>query len=115
MRLFVLSFALFTIGGSLPLAAKDHPVVAHPGDGRLFSQSALRRTRIIIQMKMLELRVQRLECLREMLVRRLPPDLISQGEIPDAVKHSSAHTATTHVALGMESEDCSWLSIPPSR
>jgi hypothetical protein len=42
---------------------------------QLFSRRALRRARLLIQMRMLQLRDERLECVREAILRRLAPDL----------------------------------------
>ena len=42
---------------------------------QLFSRRALRRARLLIQMRMLELRDERLECVRGAILRRLAPDL----------------------------------------
>ena len=46
----------------------------------LFSRRALRRARILIQMRMMQLRDEQLECIREALLRRLPDAL--WAEIP---------------------------------
>jgi len=70
----------------------------------LFSRRALHNARLLIEMRMLQLREERLECLRSVLLRRLPPDLLTGGYEP-AVKQSSAPHATTN-----RSEDCAWLS-----
>jgi hypothetical protein len=58
-----------------------HPSV-HPSPAatplspeELFSRRALRRARLLIQLRMLQLRDERLECVREAILRRLPPDL----------------------------------------
>jgi hypothetical protein len=85
--------------------------------GALFSQKALRRARLLIQMRMLELRAERLECVRESIIRRLPPDLRppSRGESANAVKQSSANDATRPRSAISKSEDCEWLSIQPPR
>jgi len=79
-----------------------------PPAGVLFSHRALRNARLLIQMRMLELREERLECLREALLRRLPPDLArptATGTPNPAVKQSGALHATN-----FRSEDCSWVS-----
>jgi hypothetical protein len=47
----------------------------------LFSPRALRRARLLIQMRLLQLREQQLECVREALLRRLP-DALWQ-EVPE--------------------------------
>lgn len=63
-------------------AARRHPHhSAAAGDRRpaasaLYSARALRRARIILQLKMLELRAERLERVRKALERNLPVDLL---------------------------------------
>jgi hypothetical protein len=96
-----------------PQAAASAP--AAPGD--LFSKRALRRARLIIQMRMLELREERLECVRAAILRRLPPDLQPgrTGESAKGVKQSSAPSATTPRSAISKSEDCGWLSTQPKR
>jgi hypothetical protein len=66
-------------------AGSSHPSpypTAHPSPAatlllpeELFSRRALRRARLLIQMRMLQLRDERLECVREAILRRLAPDL----------------------------------------
>jgi hypothetical protein len=56
-----------------PSAAASAPASA-PGD--IFSKRALRRAQLIVQMRMLELREERLEQVRAAIERRLPPDLL---------------------------------------
>jgi hypothetical protein len=48
----------------------------------LFSRRALRRARLLIQMRMFQLRDERLECVREALLRRLPDALRPEGAPP---------------------------------
>ena len=47
-----------------------------PASSALYSARALRRARIILQLKMLELRAERLERVRKALERNLPVDLL---------------------------------------
>lgn len=96
-----------------PPAAASAPAVP----GTLFSKSALRRARLIIQMRMLELREERLECVRAAILRRLPPELrpSATGSSARGVKQSSAPSATTPRSAISKSEDCGWLSTQPRR
>lgn len=59
--------------GLLLLAARPASKTPSPDD--LYSRRALRRVRFIIEMRLLELRKERLECVREAILRNLPPDL----------------------------------------
>jgi hypothetical protein len=88
--------------------------------GALFSRGATRRARILLQLRLLQLREERLGCLRAILLRRLLPDMLPSddretGEHPIPVKQSPPPSATTlRSALG-ESEDCRWTPEPPRR
>ena len=53
--------------------ASPTPATLSPDE--IFSRRALRRARLIIQMRMFQLRDERLECVREALLRRLPDAL----------------------------------------
>lgn len=60
-------------GGNAQAAERHRHAARHiesPDD--LYSRRALRRARIIIEMQLLELRKQRLECVRGAILRRLP-------------------------------------------
>jgi hypothetical protein len=78
-----------------PVIAKDKHPLRHPGhrphaslryqvpaaipvEG-LYSRRALRRARTILQLRMLELREARLDCLRAAIARRLPEDLTDRA------------------------------------
>lgn len=41
----------------------------------LYARRALRRARLIIELRLLQLRDERLECVRQAILRNLPPDL----------------------------------------
>jgi hypothetical protein len=71
---------------------------------------ALREARLIIEMKLLQLREERLGCLRRALLERLPPDLWPEGPPPSAVKQSDAPVITI-----LKSEDCTWVSMQSRR
>lgn len=47
----------------------------------LFSKRALRRSQLLIQLRLYELREERLECVRAAIVRRLPWDLRPQDPL----------------------------------
>lgn len=58
---------------------------------QLFSRRALRRARLLIQMRVLQLRDERLECIREALRRQLPSPLWPEQPSPS---RGSADAAT---------------------
>ena len=75
----LLILAAIIIAGD-PTAASPAPQAAPsstpaPSPDELFSRRALRRARLIIQMRVMQLREERLECIREALERRLPAAL----------------------------------------
>jgi hypothetical protein len=82
MQLFVLlAMALWATAAGPTPHPSPHPS-AHPSPAatplapeELYSRRALRRARLLIQMRMLQLRDERLECVREAILRRLPADL----------------------------------------
>lgn len=111
--LFSLLVAVFTVAAAGPLG-KDSPApipaATHAPRARaLLSPRALRRARLLIQLRMLELREERLDCLRAAILRRLPPDLRPTGSVASTVKQSDAARATS------ESEDCTWVSMQRKR
>jgi hypothetical protein len=63
-------FALLAIVLAARPAASPSPASVSPES--LFSQRALRQARLIIQMRLLQLHDEQLECVREALLRRLP-------------------------------------------
>ena len=71
MRLLLLGLALLIMA---PVVAPGPPR-SHPAPELLLSGRALRAARLLIQLRMLELRKERLECVREVLLQRLPPEL----------------------------------------
>lgn len=81
MPLCVLLAILLSAMAPAPSQPSPHPS-GHPSPAampltpeQLFSRRALRRARLLIQMRMLQLRDERLECVREAILRRLAPDL----------------------------------------
>lgn len=86
--------------------------VAHPKEtpaAAILSRRALKNARLLIQLKLLELREERLECVRQALLRRLPPELLTGSPGPD-VKQSDALSARA-----FQSEECLWSSIHQRR
>ena len=69
--------------GAGPSATPAHPT-ARPSPAApispdtLFSRRALRRARLLIQMRMLQFHNERLDCVRAALLRQLPPALRPQ-------------------------------------
>ena len=59
----------------------------------LFSRRALRRARLLIQMRMLQLRDERLECVREALRRQLPDALWPEEPSPTRGSANAAAAA----------------------
>ena len=80
----ILLFALLTAPKVAPSPLPSSPAA-------LYSRRALRHAKLIIQMEMLQLRDERLDCIRAILLRRLPealrpheppPPASSQGLVP---------------------------------
>ena len=117
--LVLLPLALFTVAASQPLGKgipSPQPTASSPLPDELFSRRAMRQARLLIQLRLLQLRDERLECVREALLRRLPPELRPTGSPAPAVKQSGATGAKNlGGALPFESEDCGWYSIRPGR
>jgi hypothetical protein len=61
-------------------AASPSPAALSPDE--LFSRRALRRARLLIEMRLLQLRDERLECVRQALLRRLPQALWPEEPAP---------------------------------
>ncbi len=85
MKLLALLWMLLLASspGAVPSAPPAHPT-ARPSPAApispdaLFSRRALRRARLLIQMRMLQFRNERLGCVRAALLRQLPPALRPQ-------------------------------------
>ena len=92
LRLFALLATLLATPAAAPLpashpAARPSPPTLSPDE--LFSRRALRRARLLIQMRLFQLRDERLECVRAALARQLAdalwPELPSPSRgTPDA-------------------------------
>lgn len=63
-----------SVAAKAPASAADPYLQPHLTARALYSQRALKRARTILQLKFLELREQRLECLRKALERGIPTD-----------------------------------------
>lgn len=61
-------------------AVSPSPAALSPDE--LFSRRALRQARLLIQMRMLQLRDERLECVRAALLRQLPDALWPEEPTP---------------------------------
>ena len=55
----------------------------------LLSKRALRRAKLLIQLRLYELRDERLECVREAILRRLPSDLRPQDPLRHCLEADS--------------------------
>ena len=56
----------------------------------LLSKRALRRAKLLIQLRLYELRDERLECVRKAILRRLPWDLRPQDPLRDCLEADSS-------------------------
>jgi hypothetical protein len=80
--------ALIAAGPASPAPAATTQPSPHPVAGaalapeELFSRRAIRRARLLIQMRLFQLRDERLECVREALRRRLPDALWPEEPSP---------------------------------
>ncbi len=79
----LLLLALLTAPKPAPTAVPS-PLPTSPA--ALFSRRALRQARLIVQMEMLQLRNQRLDCIRAVLLRRLPEALRPQEPTTSAAQ-----------------------------
>ena len=61
-------------------SARPSPAALTPD--QLFSRRALRQARLLIQMRLLQLHDERLECVRQALLRRLPDALWPEEPTP---------------------------------
>jgi len=98
MRKIVALLALVLAAAQAPplLAAESPAPAPTPAallPDQLFSRRALRQARIIIQMRMLQLHDERLECVRAALLRRLPEALLP--EPPSPTERGSAAAEAT--------------------
>jgi hypothetical protein len=60
-------------------ARSAHVLMTAPS--ALYSRRALRRARILLQLRLLQLREERLERVRQIIERRLPSDLRPKGDL----------------------------------
>ena len=111
----LLACAVFTAAALAPLATTGRggtapAASAAPAADELFSRRAMRRARLLLWLRLMELREERLTCVRAAILRRLPPDLSPPTGGPgDSVKHSAAPRASQRRSALAESEDCPWL------
>lgn len=87
MRLFLLISLLFAPAAPAPSPvaqshAKAQPSPAPVTPEELLSRKALRRARLLIQMRVMQFREERLECIRAALRRQLPDSLWPEEPSP---------------------------------
>jgi hypothetical protein len=76
MRPFLLALALALAAPASPQPAGRPSVTPSPMPAEtLFSRRALRQARLILQMRLLQLHGERLECVKSAIIQRLPPDV----------------------------------------
>jgi hypothetical protein len=61
--------------GDARCASPPTPAPHRLSPDELYARRALRRVRLVIEMRLLQLREERLECVRLAILRNLPPDL----------------------------------------
>jgi len=98
LKLFILIAVLLAaapVGSGSPPASRStaSPSAAPLTPEELFSRRALRRARLLIQMRMLQLRDERLECVREALRRQLPDALWPEEPTPTRGSANAAAAA----------------------
>ena len=102
---------LFTAPASLPREKVSPAPSAGPTDvapSALLSRRALRNARLLIQMRLLELRSERLECVRSAILRRLPANLVPPGSDSDGAKQCKATLGTYRRPYPSYNEVCRW-------
>lgn len=102
LKLFILIAVLLGAAPAAPSSPAPSRPTASPSPApltpeELFSRRALRRARLLIQMRMLQLRDERLECVREALHRQLPDALWPEEPSPTRGSANAA-TAAEHCA-----------------
>jgi hypothetical protein len=113
MHLILVLLWLFTAVAPLPREKVTPVPSAAPrasSADALFSRRAMRNARLLIQMRLLELREERLECVRAAILRRLPADLVPQGPTPEPAKHRNAAPGSYGRSSLSGSEGCGWQS-----
>lgn len=71
---------LFALSFAQPPATASPPPISPDA---LYSRRALRRAKLLVQMRVMQLREERLECIRAALLRRLPDALWPEVPSPD--------------------------------
>jgi hypothetical protein len=87
MRLFLLISLLLASTAAPPSPVAQSRVTARPSPAvpppeELFSRRALRRARLLIQMRVMQFHEERLECIRAALRRQLPDSLWPEEPTP---------------------------------
>ncbi len=78
MNVFALISILLAAGPAASPAPSAAAASMPLSPDALYSRRALRRAKLLIQMRMLQFREERLECVRAALLRQLPPALRPQ-------------------------------------
>jgi hypothetical protein len=107
----IVMVVLFTAPASLPREKVSPAPSASPHDvvpAALLSRRALRNARLLIQMRLLELRSERLECVRAAILRRLPAELVPPGSDSDGAKQCKAAPGTYPRSYPSYSEVYGW-------
>jgi hypothetical protein len=78
----LLGVAPATEPSPVPTRVSATPSPAPLSPDELFSRRALRRARLLIQMRLMQLHDEQLECVREALLRRLPATLWQEEPSP---------------------------------
>jgi hypothetical protein len=111
--IMIVMTVLFTAPASLPREKVSPAPIAtphHVAPSALLSRRALRNARLLIQMRLLELRAERLECVRAAILRRLPAELVPPGSDSDSAKQCKATPGTYRRSYPSYSEVYGWQS-----
>lgn len=71
-------------------ATRPAPAVRSQRADALLSKRALRRAKLLIQLRLYELREEHLECVRKAILRRLPRDLRPEDPLRDCLEADSS-------------------------
>jgi hypothetical protein len=110
---FFTGSAAGTLGEESPSPITSPAVAATPQPLPL-SKHALRNARLLIEMRLLELRERRLACIRAAILRRLPADL-RPADSPPLKQFEASETTKLRRTLAEESEACTWVWRPRER
>ena len=86
----VTAIAFSSAGGRPHPPMRPAPGVRSQRVDALLSKRALRRAKLLIQLRLYELRDEHLECVRKAILRRLPWDLRPQDPLRDCLEADSS-------------------------